>query len=97
MGAIEGIERLLQPLIPAAVQVDDRPDPRGIHHSQVLAHSLGRQRLLAPAQMGVDIDDRELRPGDVGLLDPQHRPGLPVAEFEVAQIVGDLGARPGSE
>ena len=93
MGIVEGGEGLLEPLSPAAVEVDDRAHAGRVHLGQVALDPLGRERRLAAAQMVVHVDDREGRLGDLGHLGDQHRPRLPVAEFQLLDVVHSPGLR----
>ena len=48
MGVVERSERFLSRSVPAAVKVDDRLHPGGVHLRQVMGHPLGRQDALPP-------------------------------------------------
>ena len=87
VGVVEGGEGLLQSLSPTAVQIDDRADASRIHLRKITLDPLGRERRLAAAEMVVNIDDREGRFGDVGRLGDQHRLRLPVAEFQLLDVI----------
>ena len=95
MGLVERGEGLLEPLAPAAVEVDRRAHAGRVHLLEVVLHPLGREGRLAAAEVVVHVDDREGRPGDLGRLGHQHGPGLPVAELQlpdVALLLGERGA-----
>ena len=93
VGLVERGEGLLEPLAPAAVEVDRRAHAGRVHLLEVALHPLGREERLAPAEVVVHVDDREGRPGDLGHLRHQHRPGLPVAELQLPDIALLLGER----
>ena len=60
VGLVERGEGLLEPVVPAAVEVDDRPHAGGVHLGQIGLHALGRQNPLAAAEVVVDVDDGNL-------------------------------------
>ena len=93
MGLVERGEGLLEPLAPAAVEVDRRAHAGRVHLLEVVLHPLGREERLAPAEVVVHVDGREGRPGDLGHLGHQHGPGLPVAELQLPDVVLLLGER----
>ena len=93
MGVVEGGEGLLEPPAPAAVEIHDGADAGRVHLGKVVRNAIGREGLLAAAEVVVDVDDREGRLGDLGRASDQHRPGLPVAEFELLDVIDRLRRR----
>jgi hypothetical protein len=87
VSAIERIKGLLQSLVPATIKVHHGADAGRVHLGEILGYTLGRQR-RSTAEVVVNVDDRECRLLDLGLLDLEHRLGLPVAELQLAEIVG---------
>ena len=63
VGLVEGGERLLEPLAPAAVEVDHGAHAGRVHLGEVVLDPLGRERRLAAAEVVVHVDDREGRLG----------------------------------
>ena len=97
MGLVERGERLLEPRAPAAVEVDRRAHAGRVHLLEVVLHPIGREERLAPAEVVVHVDGGEGRPGDLGHLGHQHRPGLPVAELQLPDVALLLGGRGAEE
>ncbi len=96
MGLVEGLERFLEALAPAAVEVNDGADARRVQLGEVVLHALGRQVLLAAAEVVVDVDDREHRLLDGGHFRDQHRARLPVAQLEFTDVARRLGRGQGT-
>ena len=76
---------------PTTVQVHHRANASRIHLGKVTLDPLRRERRLTAAKMVVNVDDREGRSGDIGRFCDQHRPRLPVAEFQFLDVVLLLG------
>ena len=90
---VESGEGLFESVSPAAVQVDDRLHSGRVHLVEVPHDPLRRESCLAAAQVIVNVDDRKGRLGDLGRLGDQHRPRVPVAEFQLLDVLGVLGGR----
>ncbi len=94
MRLIERCQRLPQSSVPPAVEVDHRPDAGFVHFGQILPDPFGRE-VFAAAQMIVNVDHRETGRIDDGRPGDEHRARLPVAEFELANVIvggNDSGA-----
>ncbi len=86
MGVVQGIKGLLERVAPHPVEVDNRSHSRRVHFGQVMRHSLGRQELLARAEMVVYVDGGKRRLFHLRRFRDEHRLRRPVLEFEFADI-----------
>ena len=84
--SIERGERFLEPIAPAAVEVDDGLHAGLVHLLQVAGHAIGGERLLAAAEMVVDVDRREGRLVDRRDLGDQHRLRRPIGQPQLANV-----------
>ena len=95
MGFVERGERFLQPVAPAAVQVDDRPHAGRVHLGQIARNPFRSESLFSAAKMVMDVDRGECRPLRIGDVRDHHRTRLPILELELSNVLRFL--RQGNE
>ncbi len=93
VGLVESGEGLFESVSPAAVQIDDRLHAGCVHLVEVMLDPLRGEKGLAAAQMIMNVDDREGWLGNLGRFGDEHGPGMPVAEFQLLDVLRVLGRR----